>query len=144
MNVNEEQLNQNNINADFINNINNNNFINNQVDLIPLNDFPVVEVNEVFFTATQLLQELNNWIEGDKIRTYLNAMISVELLNIELDGGVIIHQNIIDNINNNFQNAENIIFTDEQGEYIEKVSKFIELCDMDEMRDFIVYMNLLF
>ena len=141
MNVNDEQLNQNIINDDFINNINNNNH---QVDLIQLNDFPIVDVNGVFFTVTQLLQELNNWIEGEKIRTYLNAMISVELLNIDLDGGVIIHQENIDNINNNFENAEQMDFTDEQNEYIEKVSKFIELCDMDEMRDFIVYMNQLF
>jgi len=145
--INDQPINLNNpyiINNDIINNINNNNYNIIQNNLIPLVDFPVLEVDGENFTALQLLQELDNWIDRIEIRTYLNAMINKDLLALDLDAGVIIEQDNIDNINNNFENAENMDLTDEQSEYIEKVSKFIELCDMDEMRDFITYMNLRF
>jgi hypothetical protein len=139
MNVLNQQQNNLNINNDIINNNNNYNIIQN--GLIHLNDFPIVLVQGEYFNAHQLLQELENWIDRIKIRTYLNTMIVKDLLALDLDAGVYVHQDNIDNINNNFMNAENIIFTDKQNEYIDKVSKFIELCDMDEMRDFITYMN---
>jgi hypothetical protein len=126
------------------NNIINDNLNNNQNDLIPLNDFPIVEVDGDFFTANQLLQELNNWIDGAEIRKYLKAMIDVELLHIDLDAGVNLSNEYIINVNNNYLLAENIIFTNQQNDFIEKVSKFIELCNIDEMRDFIIYMNQLF
>lgn len=146
--INEQQNNpyiiNNNINNDIINNINNNNNIiiqNNPEGLIPLMDFPVVLVEGEYFTALQLLQELDNWIDRIEIRTYLKAMIDVDLLNLDLDGGVAHSPEYINNVNLNFANAENMIFTDEQSEYIDKVSKFIELCNIDEMNDFIIYMN---
>jgi hypothetical protein len=126
------------------NNIINDNLNNNQNDLIPLNDFPIVEVDGDFFTANQLLQELNNWIDRPEIRKYLKAMIDVELLHLDLDAGVNHSDEYINNVNNNYLLAENIIFTNQQNDFIEKVSKFIELCNIDEMRDFIIYMNQLF
>ena len=146
MNVINEQLN---LNNPYLINYINNNIINNQLnnqpinqnDLIPLNDYPIVFIQGEYFTAMQLLNQLTNWIDRNKIRTYLKAMIDRDLLALDLDGGVDHQPNYIENINNNFRNVENIIFTDEQNEFIEKVSKFIELCDMDEMRDFIIYMN---
>jgi hypothetical protein len=125
--------------------MNNNNMINppqnNPEGLIPINDFPIVLVEGEHFTALQLLNELDNWIDRIKIRTYLKAMIDVDLLNLDLDGGVNHPPEYINNVNLNFANAENMIFTDEQSEYIDKVSKFIELCNIDEMQDFIIYMN---
>ena len=140
--INEQQIN--NINNIIINHPNNNiinPYHNNPEGLIPLMDFPVVLVEGEYFTALQLLQELDNWIDRIEIRTYLKAMIDVDLLNLDLDGGVDHPPEYINNVNLNFANAEGMIFTDEQSEYIDKVSKFIELCNIDEMTDFIIYMN---
>ena len=114
---------------------------NQEPDLIPLADYPIVEINNQFFTAEQILNELANWIEGNKIRTYLRAMINIELLTLDLDAGINVHPNHVQNIQNEFLNAEQFIFTNEQTAYIEKVSKFTELCNIDEMKDFIIYMN---
>jgi len=139
--INEQQNNPDFINDDVINNINNNNYIIFLNNLIPLDDFPVLTVEGENFTALQLLLELENWIDRIQIRTYLNAMIEVDILNEELDDGVPIEQDNIDNININFENVEGMDFTENQGMYIEKVGKFIELCNIDEMRDFIIHMN---
>jgi polyhydroxyalkanoate synthesis regulator protein len=128
------------------NQINNNiNLIQNlEPDLIPLADYPIVEINEQFITAEQILNELENWIEGNKIRIYLTAMINIELLTLDLDAEIDVHPDHVQNIQNEFVNAEQLNFTDDQNAYIEKVSKFIEDCNIDEMKDFIIYMSIRF
>jgi len=117
---------------------------NQEPDLIPLADYPIVEINNQFFTAEQILNELANWIDGVRIRTYLRAMINIELLTLDLDAEIDVHPDHIQNIQNEFLNAEQFIFTNAQTAYIEKVSKFTELCNIDEMKDFIIYMNIRF
>ena len=128
------------------NQINNNiNLIQNlEPDLIPLADYPIVEINEQFITAEQILNELENWIEGNKIRIYLTAMINIELLTLDLDAEIDVHPDHVQNIQNEFVNAEQLNFTDDQNAYIEKVSKFMEDCNIDEMKDFIIYMSIRF
>jgi len=128
------------------NQINNNiNLIQNpEPDLIPLADYPIVEIDEQFITAEQILNELDNWIERNKIRIYLTAMINIELLTLDLDAEIDVHPDHVQNIQNEFVNAEQLNFTDDQSAYIEKVSKFMEDCNIDEMKDFIIYMNVRF